>query len=149
MSQNQKKWQSPVKSIQTFAAQEFVAACTTQWAAICDERGIVFFDVNGDGVFNVEDPVENLSFDKYYHGYCLKTHVFESAERPTYNAFILGRSYADRLNEICEDKGHNYSIKPEYAHEPYIVPALVKKPGEVFSNNWLVTCNLDNLKNIS
>ncbi|MCE2615752.1 MAG: hypothetical protein ACTTKN_03625 [Phocaeicola sp.] len=142
--EKKRKWEYPMLQTQLFIPQEYVAVCTTQWKAQCNQRGLIFFDVNNNGVL---DPAENHSYDKYEHGQCYKWHTFESVERPGYNAFIVRHAY-NSTTYLDKHKSY-YSIKPQYMHDPYMIQALVREPGEVFSHNWLVTCDLDKLKNVS
>lgn len=153
MGMKRKDWSSPRTSLQEFAPQEFVAVCQDRdtWGATCvtmasHNRGYIFYDHNMDGIVDGDDYVSD---GRSEHGGCGRTHYFHSPTRPSFNGWVLSEStmgnysithYADRVTG-------GYRIKEEYVG--LLTPALIREPGDVFDNNWLVCINLEDLRNPS
>ena len=66
-------------------------------------------------------------------------------------AFTVISSYLlIRINTLLRTYslvGDHYELNRQYDY--MLTPALIKEPGEVFDNNWLVCINLEDLRNPS
>lgn len=154
MSMKRKDWSSPRTSLQEFAPQEFVAVCQDRdtWGATCvtmesHNRGWIFYDHNMDGIIDDEDL---LSDGRSEHGGCGRTHYFHSPTRPSFNGWVLSESTiggSQYITRYATRVGDHYELNRQYDY--MLTPALIKEPGEVFDNNWLVCINLEDLRNPS
>ena len=148
-----KDWSSPRTSLQEFAPQEFVAVCQDRdtWGATCvtmdsHQRGYIFYDHNMNGILDEEDLI---SRGRSEHGGCGRTHYFHSPTRPSFNGWVLSedRIVGNLNNYLTSVSGGNYKLTQRGIDA--LRPALIREPGDVFDNNWLVCINLDDLRNPS
>ena len=152
-------WGNPEMDVQQFTPQEFVAVCEDRdtWGATCvtmqsHNRGYIFYDHDMDGVV---DPDDLRADGHSEHGGCGRTHYFHSTTRPSFNGWVLSESTLTANNLSIDDVathsggGWNwdYILKEEY--KGLLTPALIREPGDVFDNNWLVCINLEDLRNPS
>ena len=153
MEREKSMWGNPMVITQEFVPQEYVAICEDRdtWGATCvtmasHNRGYIFYDHDMDGSIDDEDLVSD---GRSEHGGCGRTHYFHSPTRPDFNGWVLSESTMGSygITHYADREGDHYRLKAQY--KDMLTPALIKKPGEVFDNNWLVCIDLADLRNPS